>query len=146
MGVAGTIITIAIGLFLIYLVVSGLFFNITNLTANNHQSRIEITTTRTSGSLASTASSGAPLDSMSLTLLGMLSFDNSTNCGGLLDGQYWNTVLKTSGNTTVHIIPGTIYGLQQSASEWTRFFEQNMSNPPAWLSLGLGNYTQGLED
>jgi hypothetical protein len=82
---------------------------------------------------------------MSLALLETLSFSNSTTCGGLLDGQYWDTTLRTSGNTTAYLIPNMVYGLQQSTNEWTMFLEQNMPDPPAWLSLGLGNYTQGLE-
>ncbi len=82
---------------------------------------------------------------MSLAQLETLSFSNSTTCGSLLDGQYWDTALKTSGNTTLHIIPNTVYGFTQSTNEWTSFFNQNMTNPPFWLTLGLNNYTSELE-
>src|SRR2546422_597788 len=30
-------------------------------------------------------------------------------------------------------------------TQWTTLFQRHLSDPPAWLSLGLGNYTLGLE-
>ena len=84
-------------------------------------------------------------DNMSLAELEMLSFSNATSCGALLDKQYWDTVLTTSGNATSHLIQNTVYSLQQSTDQWTVFLEKNMSNPPWWLPMGPSNYTLSLE-
>jgi len=85
------------------------------------------------------------VDNFSLAQLQALSFDNSSKCDGLLDSKFWDTAIQTSGNTTAHLVPNTVYGLTQSWNGWTDFFRNNMTNPPAWLSLGLGNYTSSLE-
>lgn len=81
---------------------------------------------------------------MSLAQLKNLSFANSTKCDGLLDSGYWDRAMQASGKNTVTFIPNTVYGIAQSYNQWTTFFRNNMSDPPAWLSLGLKNYTDSL--
>jgi hypothetical protein len=145
LGVAGTVIGIIVGLFILYLVVSTVYLSIVSLNVQSSNPGSGNTSTIVSSSLTTAASIDTNLDNTSLALLETLSFSNSTTCGSLLDGQYWDTALKTSGNTTLHILPNTVYGFMQSTNEWTTFFRQNMTNPPFWLTLGLNNYTSELE-
>ncbi len=142
----GTVTNVIIGVILIYLCASTVFFYIGGLASNHGSSGVASTsvtsTTATSGN--STISTEAA-DNMSLAELQTLSFGNSSKCDGLLDSNYWDTAVQTSGNATAHLIPNTVYGLTQSWSGWTEFFRGNMSDPPAWLSLGMGNFTSALE-
>ncbi len=139
----GTVVNVIIGVFLIYLCVSAAYFYIRSLDRG--------ASTTTSGAVMTSAASNTTnissqvADNFSLAQLQTLSFANSSKCDGLLDSKYWDTAIQTSGNITVHMIPNTVYGLTQSWSGWTDFFRNNMTNPPAWLSLGLGNYTSSLE-
>ncbi len=145
MGVASTLAKIIIGGFILYLVLSAVYLTIASLGVQGSHSGSGSTSTIVRSSFTSSTTIDTNLDNSSLALLKTLSFSNSTTCGSLLDSQYWDTALKTSGNTTLHLVPNTIYGFTQSTNEWTSFFKQNMTNPPFWLDLGLNNYTSGLE-
>ena len=136
-----------IGLFVLYLCLSIVYFYIRSLgqtstggsgtTTSLVPSTTVLTATNSNGSSTSTR----VLDNFSLAQLETLSFANSSKCNGLLDPAYWDTAISTSGNTTAHLIPNTVYSLAGSWNGWTDFFRTNMSNPPPWLPAGLANYT-----
>ncbi len=144
MGVVGTVIGTIISIFILYLVLSAIYFVARSMDEQNPWSNFGPASTISAATTGTTSTMSSIVDNISLAQLETLSFENSTTCGSLLDRQYWDTALKTSGNTTLHIIPSTVYGFMQSTNEWTTFFKQNMTNPPFWLSLGLNNYTSEL--
>ena len=148
----GSVTNVIIGLFVLYLCFSVIYYFIrgldqastavsTTTSPVTSSTGDTITTTTSTGSISSTA---IP-DNFSLAQLETLSFANSSKCDGLLDAKYWDTAMRTSGNTTAHLIPNTVYGLTQSWNGWTDFFRTNMSNPPPWLPSGVANYTSSLE-
>lgn len=142
----GTVTNAVIAAILIYPSASVAYFYISGL-SSNHESggfpnpSVSVTTATSGNSTSSTI----PADNMSLAELQTLSFGNSSKCDGLLDSGYWSTAIQTSGNSTAHLVPNTVYSLTQSWNGWTEFFRDNMTNPPAWLSIGFGNYTSTLQ-
>ncbi len=144
--VGGTVTNAIIGVLIIYLAVSAAYFYIRGLESGpGPNGGASTTSSVTMATSSASATSAQGLDNMSLSQLQTLSFANSSKCDGLLDTKYWDTAIRASGNSTAHMIPNTVYGLAQSWNGWTNFFRDNMSNPPAWLSLGLGSYTSSLE-
>jgi len=152
LGVIASIFGAIVVCLLIYLIFSGIYFEITthevpNPTLNLGSNSSSIATLPGSNETLSSPTNASLAaytgDNMSLAQLEMLSF-NSTDCGGKQDPSYWDTVFKASGNATVHIIPNTVYSFTQSVGKWTALYQQEMSNPPSWLSLGLQNYTQSF--
>ncbi len=145
----GTVTNAIIGVLIIYLCASAAYFYIRGLdggassatTASSISSSI-----RTTSVMANTSITSVQVpDNFSLAQLQTVSFANSSKCDGLMDAKYWDTAIRTSGNTTAHLIPNTVYGLTQSWNGWTDNFRINMSNPPPWLPSGLANYTSSLE-
>ncbi len=146
----GTVTNVVIGLFLIYLVVSVAYIYFRSpgqgSTSSATNTTSSVTTVTSISSTSSFTSATTLSDNMSLAQLETLSFANASKCDGLLDRQSWDIALTTSGNATANLIQNTVYGFMQSTNQWTTLFRNNMSDPPAWVSLGLGNYTASLEE
>ena len=135
----GSVASIVIGFFLIFIVVSAIYYYVRNLDqffgGNNGgvgSANLSITTTATS--LPTSANTTAATENVSLAQLQSLTFANASKCDGLLDPKFWDKAIQSSGKTTVTIVPNTVYGLPQSWNGWTEFFRDSISNPPSWIT------------
>jgi hypothetical protein len=138
---AGTAINIVVISCVIFLVVSVMIYQL-----QKAQQIIsdKTTSTTTSGGTngTSTTAAAAHLRNITLADLRNLSFANASKCDGYHDKAFWNTTMTTSGNVTSNMVPNTVYSLYGETNEWTTLFRNNQA--PAWMSLGLGNYTDNF--
>ncbi len=142
MGVVGTIVKFTLFICFLWLFITAAWNTINTLKSEGQDFTSSVTSTTSAVNYTTTVTTAT--DNMSLAQLETLSFDNATKCDGLLDKQSWDIAMTTSGNATKDFVRKTVYGFMGSTNEWRTFFRNNMSDPPAWLSLGLSNYTDTL--
>ncbi len=143
----GTVFNIVIGGFILFLVVSAIYYfwrsQVAPIAGTSTSVTSSSSTSSTSWSfLTSTTTSSTRLANVSLADLRNLSFANATKCDGLHDRAFWDTAMTTSGNVTSNLLKNTIYGLGNETNGWTALFRN--SSAPAWMSFGLRNYTDAF--